>query len=149
MKVLVIGNGGREHALVWKLAQSPSVTKLYCAPGNAGTAEQAENIPINANDVPALVTFAREQGIDIARILSVALVDLGARLALQTRQLLGVARCQRHRHALLREKPRDRGAEARSRADDEGDFLGCHCPLLPLVPAFAGQRQYRSSRSLP
>ena len=55
MKVLIIGSGGREHALTWKLAQSPRVTKLYCAPGNAGTAQLGENVPLGAEDIPALV----------------------------------------------------------------------------------------------
>jgi phosphoribosylamine--glycine ligase len=64
MKVLVIGSGGREHALIWKLAQSPLLSRLYCAPGNAGTAEQAENVPISAEDIPSLLAFAREYAID-------------------------------------------------------------------------------------
>lgn len=64
MKVLVIGNGGREHALIWKLAQSPLLSHLYCAPGNAGTAAQAENIPIDSSDIPALLAFARTHAID-------------------------------------------------------------------------------------
>ena len=50
MKVLVIGKGGREHALVWKLAQSPRVDRVYCAPGNAGTSLDGENVAIEAND---------------------------------------------------------------------------------------------------
>jgi len=61
----MVGNGGREHALVWKLAQSPHVTKLYCAPGNAGSRQQAENVPIAADDIAALQRFALEQGIDL------------------------------------------------------------------------------------
>jgi len=65
VKVLVVGNGGREHALVWKLAQSPHVTKLYCAPGNAGSRQQAENVPIAADDIAALRRFALEQRIDL------------------------------------------------------------------------------------
>ena len=64
MKVLVVGNGGREHALVWKLAQSPHVTKLYCAPGNAGSRQQAENVPIAVDDIVGLQRFALEQHID-------------------------------------------------------------------------------------
>lgn len=81
MKVLVIGNGGREHALVWKLAQSPIVSQLYCAPGNAGTTEQAENVPINADDIPALVAFARAQAIDFTVVgpelpLGLGIVDV-------------------------------------------------------------------------
>ena len=65
MKVLVVGSGGREHALVWKLAQSPHITKLYCAPGNAGSRQQAENIPIAADDISELQRFALDQGIDL------------------------------------------------------------------------------------
>jgi phosphoribosylamine--glycine ligase len=68
MKVLVVGSGGREHALVWKLARSPLVSQLYCAPGNAGTAELAENVPIEAVDVPQLVAFACEHAIEFAVI---------------------------------------------------------------------------------
>jgi phosphoribosylamine--glycine ligase len=65
MKVLVVGSGGREHALVWKLRQSPRVSKLYCAPGNAGIAQTAELVNVAANDVSRLVRFAREQRIDL------------------------------------------------------------------------------------
>lgn len=63
MKVLVIGSGGREHALVWKIAQSPKVETLYCAPGNAGIAQMAECVAIAADDIDALVAFAREKEI--------------------------------------------------------------------------------------
>jgi phosphoribosylamine--glycine ligase len=66
MKVLVIGGGGREHAIVWKLAQSPKVTKLYAAPGNAGISRLAECLPIKAEDIPQLVDFARKAQIDLA-----------------------------------------------------------------------------------
>jgi len=65
MKVLVVGGGGREHALCWALSASPLLTKLWCAPGNAGIAEVAECVPIGAEDVPGLVRFAREQGADL------------------------------------------------------------------------------------
>ena len=65
MKVLVVGGGGREHALVWKISESPLVDKIFCAPGNAGTAEVAENVPIKAGDIPALKRFARENKIDL------------------------------------------------------------------------------------
>ena len=65
MKVLVIGGGGREHALVWKLSQSDRVTQLFCAPGNAGIAEQAECVPVSATDVEKLVAFASEKRVDL------------------------------------------------------------------------------------
>ncbi|MDD4179609.1 MAG: phosphoribosylamine--glycine ligase [Candidatus Margulisbacteria bacterium] len=65
MKVLVIGSGGREHALVWKIAQSPKIDKIYCAPGNAGTAQLAENIEIKADDIQGLLKFAQEKKIDL------------------------------------------------------------------------------------
>jgi len=65
MKILVVGGGGREHALVWKIAQSPLVERVYCAPGNAGIARQAECVPIGAEDISALRRFALEKGIDL------------------------------------------------------------------------------------
>ena len=65
MEVLVIGGGGREHALVWKIKQSPRVKKVYCAPGNAGTGEIAENIPIAADDIPSLLEFALQKEIGL------------------------------------------------------------------------------------
>ncbi|MDA8248941.1 MAG: phosphoribosylamine--glycine ligase [Rhodospirillales bacterium] len=65
MRVLVVGGGGREHALVWALAASPLLTKLWCAPGNPGTAELAENVPIGALDIAALVAFARDHAVDL------------------------------------------------------------------------------------
>ncbi len=63
MKILVVGSGGREHALAWKLKQSSAVERIFCAPGNAGTAEIGENVVIQTNDLPALVRFAKENGI--------------------------------------------------------------------------------------
>ncbi|MBP0462392.1 phosphoribosylamine--glycine ligase [Roseomonas sp. PWR1] len=65
MKVLVVGGGGREHALCWAIAASPLLTRLWCAPGNAGIAEVAECVPIGAEDIAALVAFAREQAVDL------------------------------------------------------------------------------------
>ncbi|MDW8224234.1 MAG: phosphoribosylamine--glycine ligase [Gemmatales bacterium] len=65
MKVLVVGKGGREHALCWKLRQSPRVQAVYCAPGNAGTAQEATNIEIEAHDIDRLVRFARQEGIGL------------------------------------------------------------------------------------
>ncbi|HWU25250.1 MAG TPA: phosphoribosylamine--glycine ligase [Rhizomicrobium sp.] len=68
MNVLLVGSGGREHALAWALAASPLVAKLYCAPGNAGIAEACECVPIAAMDLDGLVRFARERRIDFAVI---------------------------------------------------------------------------------
>ncbi len=65
MRVLVVGSGGREHALCWALSASPLLTKLWCAPGNPGTATLAENVPIGASDIAALVAFARENRADL------------------------------------------------------------------------------------
>lgn len=65
MRVLVIGSGGREHALVWKIKQSPKVEKIFCAPGNAGTSEFADNIPIAADDIEGLLQFAMKKEIGL------------------------------------------------------------------------------------
>jgi phosphoribosylamine--glycine ligase len=81
MKILVIGGGGREHALVWKIAQSPLVTQLFCAPGNPGTAQLATNVPIKVEEIDKLLGFAKSEGIDLAVVgpelpLSLGIVDL-------------------------------------------------------------------------
>ncbi|MGN7611070.1 phosphoribosylamine--glycine ligase [Magnetococcales bacterium HHB-1] len=68
MRILLVGSGGREHALAWKMSCSPLVEKIYCAPGNAGIAENAECVPIGAEDLPALREFAVEAEINLAVI---------------------------------------------------------------------------------
>ncbi|MBQ8001893.1 MAG: phosphoribosylamine--glycine ligase [Clostridia bacterium] len=68
MKVLVVGGGGREHTIVWKLSQSPKVDKIYCAPGNAGIAALAECVAIKATDVEAMVDFAVKAQIDMVMV---------------------------------------------------------------------------------
>src|SRR5690554_1806043 len=80
MHVLVVGGGGREHAIVWKLNQSPRISKLYAAPGNAGISELAECVPIQAVDLPGIIQFARDKKIDLVFIapddpLALGLVD--------------------------------------------------------------------------
>jgi phosphoribosylamine--glycine ligase len=81
VKILVIGSGGREHALVWKLKQSPAVDRIYCAPGNAGTVVIAENVAIPATDLPQLLQFAKQNGVDLTVVgpddpLAMGIVDL-------------------------------------------------------------------------
>jgi phosphoribosylamine--glycine ligase len=68
MKILIVGSGGREHALAWKLKKSSDVDRIFCAPGNAGTAEIGENVAISASDFGALVRFARENRINLTVI---------------------------------------------------------------------------------
>ena len=80
MNVLIIGSGGREHALAWKLGQSPHVSKIFCAPGNPGTAELGENVPLAANDIPGLLNFAKSRGIGLTVVgpddsLALGIVD--------------------------------------------------------------------------
>ena len=65
MKILIVGGGGREHAIAWKAAQSPKVEKIYCAPGNAGIAQVAECVDIGVMDFDRLVAFAREKEVDL------------------------------------------------------------------------------------
>ena len=68
MNVLIVGSGGREHAIAWKVAQSPKVDKIYCAPGNAGIEEYAECVNIGAMEFDKLVAFAKEKAIDLTVI---------------------------------------------------------------------------------
>ncbi len=81
MKILIVGSGGREHALAWKLKQSPRVEQIFCAPGNAGTDSLAENLRIAANDLTGLARFARQNRIELTVIgpddpLAAGIVDL-------------------------------------------------------------------------
>ncbi|MBF0227248.1 MAG: phosphoribosylamine--glycine ligase [Desulfobacterales bacterium] len=80
MKILVVGGGGREHALIWKISQSPKVEKIYCAPGNAGISKLATCIPIGAEEIEKLISFAKEHSIDLTVVgpegpLSKGIVD--------------------------------------------------------------------------
>lgn len=77
MRVLVVGGGGREHALVWKISQSPQVKKIYCAPGNAGIAREAECVSISAEDVKSLVAFAEKEKIDLTVVGPEAPLTMG------------------------------------------------------------------------
>jgi phosphoribosylamine--glycine ligase len=77
MNILIVGNGGREHALAWKLAQSPHAERLFVAPGNAGTAEEGENVDIAPTDVGGIVRFARDNKIDLTVVGPEAPLVLG------------------------------------------------------------------------
>ena len=80
MKVLVVGGGGREHTIIWKLTQSSRITKLYCAPGNGGISKLAECVPIKAIDIEKMVSFAKQENIDLVMVapddpLALGMVD--------------------------------------------------------------------------
>ncbi len=80
MRILVIGSGGREHALVWKIAQSKSTDKIFCAPGNGGILRHAECVDIRADDIPQLLDFAKREKIDLTVVgpegpLALGIVD--------------------------------------------------------------------------
>ena len=80
MKVLVVGGGGREHAICWKLAQSPKVTELYCAPGNGGITQVAKCVDIKATDVDQMVSWAKDNAMDFVVVapddhLALGMVD--------------------------------------------------------------------------
>src|SRR5438552_6900411 len=77
MKILLLGSGGREHALAWKIAASPLVTKLWCAPGNAGIAKDAECVPIDIADHPAVIDFCRRNAVDFVVVGPDAAVAAG------------------------------------------------------------------------
>ena len=83
MRILLIGSGGREHALAWKLTQSPSVSALFTAPGNGGTAALGENIPVGADDLPALVQTAKDKAVDLVVIGPESPLVLGLRNAME------------------------------------------------------------------
>ena len=87
MKILVIGGGGREHALVWKLAQSRHATKIFCAPGNPGISELAECVPLAVTDITKLAAFAAEQKIDLTVVGPEVALCAGIADAFQAKQL--------------------------------------------------------------
>lgn len=107
---MVVGNGGREHALLWKLAQSRHVGRLYAAPGNAGTCQLAQNVPLSAEDVGGLVTFAARERIDLTIVgpddaLAAGIVDLfdacGLRIFGPTAAAARVEASKAHAKALM------------------------------------------------
>jgi len=85
VKLLVVGSGGREHTLVWGLSRSSQAPEIYVAPGNGGTADLAINVPIAADDIPALVRYAQSEGIDLVVIGPEIPLALGLTDALQAK----------------------------------------------------------------
>ena len=83
MKIFVLGGGGREHALVWKLRESPGVKKIWCAPGNGGIAAEAECVAIDAGDVGAIVAFAEDDGLTRTHLGTRWLLSLRKEVAAQ------------------------------------------------------------------
>ena len=141
MKILVIGSGGREHALAWKLKQSPYADRIFCAPGNAGTAEIGENVAISASDLGPLVRFAKENRVNLTVVgpddpLAAGIVDLFAREGLRVfGPAKGAARLESSK-IFAKELMREQGiptAEAGTfkRSDDALRF--CNPLRFPIV----------------
>ena len=87
MNVLIVGNGGREHALAWKLGQSPRTDRIFVAPGNAGTAMDAENVHIDVTDFPRLIQFAKKNNVGLTVIGPEAPLAAGIVDAFQSEKL--------------------------------------------------------------
>ncbi len=141
MKILVVGSGGREHALAWKLAQSPRVREIFCAPGNAGTAALGENISIPIADLPALARFAKEKRIDLTVIgpddaLAAGMADHfegeGLRVFGPTKAAAQLESSKIFAKEMMRESDIPTAAfGAFDRSDDALDFVqGLTCPLV-------------------
>lgn len=141
MKILVIGSGGREHALLWKLSQSPRVGQLLCAPGNAGTADLAVNHPVAAGDLPALVALAQSEKVDLTIVgpddpLAEGIVDLfqkeGLRVfgpteaAARLESSKSFAKGFMHRHGIPT-------ADSSSFSEIEDALVHCRTAHYPLV----------------
>jgi phosphoribosylamine--glycine ligase len=116
MDVLVVGGGGREHALCWSIAASPLCDHLYCAPGNPGIAQEAECVPISAEDIDGLVRFAKDKAVDFVvvgpevplvmgladRLREAGIKTFGPSAAASQLQLMGASRI------VMRRKPTSR-----------------------------------------
>ena len=148
MKVLVIGGGGREHALVWKIAQSPKVKKVFCAPGNAGISDLAECVPISAGDLQGLLDFARRRKIDLTVVgpegpLSEGIVDLfereGLRIFGASRRAAEIESSKSFAKALLDQYriPTARGRSFRSLAQAERYLRRLGLPVVVKADGLA------------
>ena len=141
MNLLIIGSGGREHALAWKLAQSPRVSKIFCAPGNAGTAELGENIPLAADDIPGLVDFAKSRDIGLTVVGPDDSLALGIADAFEAAGLkifgpsASAARLESSK-AFAKDFMSRHGiptADYREFTDSATARAWCHCAKYPLV----------------
>jgi phosphoribosylamine--glycine ligase len=141
MKILVVGSGGREHALTWKLKQSSDAERIFCAPGNAGTAEIAENVAISASDLEALVRFARENRVDLTVVgpddpLAAGIVDLFAAEKLRafgpTKSAARIEASKIFAKELMRAQ-RIPTAEARTFSDSSQALRYCERLKFPVV----------------
>src|ERR1700688_4320885 len=141
MKILVIGSGGREHALAWKLRQSPHAEQNFCAPGNAGTTEIAENVAIAARDSSALVRFAKENRIDLTVVgpddpLAAGIVDLFAAEKLRvfgpTKSAARIESSKIFAKELMRAQEIP-NAEANTFSDSDEAFRYCERLKFPVV----------------
>jgi phosphoribosylamine--glycine ligase len=140
-RILVTGSGGREHALAWKLSQSPEVEKIYTAPGNAGTAPLGENVAIAAEDVEKLVEFAKAQGIDFTIVgpddaLAAGVVDAFQKAGLKIFGPPAAAARLESSKAFAKEFMRRHGiptADYREFTDCAEALDFCHSAKYPLV----------------
>ena len=141
VKLLVIGSGGREHALVWKLKQSPVVDRIFCAPGNGGTSAVAENVPIPATDLAQLLRFAKENAVDLTVVgpddpLALGVVDLfaseGLRIFGPTKSAARLESSKIFAKDLMRAQNVPT-AEARTFSDSEAALAYCEELKFPVV----------------
>lgn len=131
MKVLILGYGSREHALAWKVAQSPRVAEIFVAPGNAGTAEIATNVPISDEDVPSLTQFALENGIDLTIVGTNDPLALGVVDAFQAAGLAIFG-------------PRQAAARLESSKAFAKEFMGRHHIATPAYATFTAYEEARA-----
>ena len=144
MKILVIGSGGREHALTWKLRQSPQVDRIFCAPGNSGTSEIAENLAIPATDFKGLLRFAKENRIGLTVVgpddpLAAGIVDL---FATEKLRAFGPTKsAARIEASKIFAKELMRAQKMRSASEDCRSFhaRACSRPPLPTTKIFINQ----------
>ena len=141
MKILVIGSGGREHALLWKLAQSPRVTQLLCAPGNAGTAQIAINHPVAASDLAGLAALAKSEHVDLSIVgpddpLAAGIVDLFQKEGLRVFGPVAAAARLESSKSFAKEFMIRHGiptAGSATYTNPESAFAHCRAAIYPLV----------------